>query len=80
LLQGEEYSTARKAANRVNQRIRRSDPEWHQDKDVHEIHTVKFGGNPTDRANKVVLSKEDHHRLTKWWKAQQRKIERGQPR
>jgi hypothetical protein len=78
LLQGEEYQAARKAANRANQRIRRSAPELYRDKEVHEIHTVKFGGSPTDRANKVVLSKEDHRPVTDWWEAQQRKLERGE--
>jgi hypothetical protein len=80
LLQGEEYKAAREAANRANKKIRRTDPAMYIDKDVHEIHTVKFGGNPTDQANKMVLSKKAHRFVTDWWERQQRNLERGRPK
>jgi hypothetical protein len=43
--------------------------------EVHEIKTVKFGGSPTDRLNKVVVPEDLHEEYTQWWKALQRWIE-----
>jgi toxin YxiD len=37
------------------------------DKQIHEIKPVKFGGSPTDPANKIPLSRPDHAKLTVWW-------------
>jgi hypothetical protein len=76
LLQGQEYKTARKSANRANKKIRRSNPAMYQGNEIHEIHTVKFGGSPTDKANKLVLSKKDHRAVTDWWERRQRDLER----
>jgi hypothetical protein len=67
LLEGEDYEAARYAADRANQRIRRADPAAHKDMQVHEIHPVKFGGNPTDRANKIVLPAGTHRLANRWW-------------
>ena len=67
LLEGEEYDTARSAANKANQAIRRTDPEGTAGKQIHEIQPVKFGGSPTDSANKVLLTPQTHSTFTSWW-------------
>ncbi len=41
--------------------------------EIHEIHPVKFGGSPTDLANKVLIDRATHRRLvTPWWNRFQR--------
>jgi len=68
MLEGAEYDTARKAANKANASIRREQSLIRQPVDVHEIQPVKFGGNPTDPANKVVLPRDVHRQqVTPWW-------------
>jgi hypothetical protein len=44
---------------------------------IHEIHPVKFGGHPTDLANKIVLPGEQHRQLNGWWRSKQWNLERG---
>jgi hypothetical protein len=77
LRQGEEYDTARDAADRVNIKTRSADPARYKGTDIHEIHPVKFGGHPTDPANKIVLPVKQHRLLTSWWYRRQRSLERG---
>jgi toxin YxiD len=60
-LVGKEYDNARETANRINRKIRDADPAAHMDRQVHEIHPVKFGGDPVDPANKIILSPQDHY-------------------
>jgi hypothetical protein len=52
----------------------------YKDKDVHEIHTVKFGGDPTDKANKIVLLRANHRVVSDWWERQKRNLQRGIPK
>jgi hypothetical protein len=77
LLHGKEYDTARKTANRVNQKTRDANPLAYVGKQIHEIHTVKFGGDPIDPKNKIVLSAEDHRRVSRWWERQKWNVRRG---
>lgn len=67
LLTGAEYDAARNAANKANAALRRSDPAKYAGKQIHEIHPVKFGGSPTDPANKVALTPQEHARYTAFW-------------
>jgi len=68
ILEGAEYEASRKAANQVNQAIRRADPEAAIGKEIHEIHPVKFGGSPTDPVNKIRLPSNEHRQhVTPWW-------------
>jgi hypothetical protein len=67
LLEGEEYRKSRDAADRTNQKRRRADPVAHEGKQIHEIHTVKFGGSPDDPENKILLSPKDHRVANTWW-------------
>src|SRR5690606_37016888 len=66
-LRGAEYDAARNAANKANAALRRSDPAKYAGKQIHEIHPVKFGGSPTDPANKVALPPQEHARYTAFW-------------
>jgi hypothetical protein len=58
-------------------------PEW-KDMPIHEIQPVKFGGDPFDLLNKVVLTPILHNSsLTRFWNAVQRSVEnptRGWPK
>ncbi len=73
ILDGAEYGTARNAANKANQKIHRNDPSL-KGRDIHEVHPVKFGGSPTDPANKVPLTRKQHSEYTNWWNNLQRSI------
>ena len=77
LLQDEEYAAARDAADRVNRKMRNANPAAYEGMQIHEIHPVKFGGHPTDPANKIVLPVGQHRQLNTWWRRKQRNLERG---
>ena len=34
---------------------------------IHEINPIRFGGSPTDPANKCLLVPERHAEITTWW-------------
>jgi RHS repeat-associated protein len=75
LLEGAEYNTARDAANAANGAIRREQGLVGKAVEVHEVHPVKFGGSPTDTANKVVLPRDVHRQqVTPWWNQLKRDI------
>jgi hypothetical protein len=67
LIAGEEYEASRTAADRINHKLRRTDPIAHQGKHVHEIQPVKFGGSPIDPTNKILLSPQKHRAANSWW-------------
>ncbi len=70
LLEGQEYATAARLKKNANRVLRRSDPaKWGKGKDfhVHEIQPVKFGGSPTDIANKMVVERKLHDQITAFW-------------
>jgi RHS repeat-associated protein len=75
LLQGAEKDAARNAANNANRAAHRADPSL-AGKQIHEIQPVKFGGSPTDAANKVPLTPQEHTPFTTWWRQLQRDLER----
>jgi hypothetical protein len=74
LLSGAEYAQARAAANVTNAAIRQELPLWsNAGLEWHEIQPVKFGGSPTDLANKIPLPSSFHRsQVTPWWNAFQR--------
>jgi len=75
LIDGDEYEEARKAANRVNASIRKNEDLVGQSVDIHEIQPVKFGGSPTDPANKIILDRSIHRQqVTPWWNQLQKDI------
>jgi hypothetical protein len=67
LLQGKEYTSARAAANGVNKSLHSAEKLKYAGKQIHEIHPVKFGGDPTGLANKIALPIGEHQALTAWW-------------
>ncbi|CDX57020.1 conserved hypothetical protein [Mesorhizobium plurifarium] len=68
LPEGMEYDAARGAADKANRTFRRKQGLVGEPVDVHEIHPVKFGGSPTDPANKIVLPRDVHQQqVTPWW-------------
>lgn len=75
LVEGAEYEAARNAANAANNAIRRDQGLVGKPVDVHEIQPVKFGGSPTEQANKVVLPRDVHRQeVTPWWNRLQRDV------
>jgi hypothetical protein len=45
-------------------------------KEIFEITPVILGGSPTDLANKVVLSREQHIQLVRYWNGVMRELRR----
>jgi hypothetical protein len=78
LLDDEEYEQARQEANNANRELHKLHPEW-EDLEIHEIHPVKFGGDPTDPANKIAITPEEHAKFTAWWNNVQRELESNNP-
>ncbi|WP_166703030.1 WXG100 family type VII secretion target [Bacillus albus] len=75
LLEGEEYNQARKAANSANRKIHRENPEF-KGKQIHEVHPVKYGGSPTDLANKIPLSPTEHYQYNNYWNRLMRELKK----
>lgn len=67
LLEGEDYTKARKAANNENASIHRNNPEL-KGMQIHEIQPVKFSGSPTNHSNKIALTRPEHAKYTRFWK------------
>ncbi|PID44178.1 MAG: hypothetical protein CSB47_11605 [Proteobacteria bacterium] len=75
LIEGAEYDAARKAANSANRKIRRDNNLVGQQVDVHEVLPVKFGGSPTDPANKIIIDRSLHRqKVTPWWNQLQKDV------
>ena len=66
-ISGAEYDAARAAANKANRAIRNDAGGALKGYDIHEWQPVKFGGSPTDLANKGALPEAMHDELTTWW-------------
>ena len=74
LLEGQEYSNSRDLANSTNSAIRKADPESFRGLQIHEIHPIKFGGNPTNMSNKILLTPAEHAQYTNFWNSMMRGI------
>ena len=66
LLEGAEYDAARKAANNANRLLHKANPEF-KGLQIHEIHPVKFGGDPTNPLNKALLTPQEHRLYNRFW-------------
>ena len=75
LLDDAEYAQARAAANKANAALRAANPASYAGKQIHEIHPVKFGGSPTDLANKVALAPAEHAQYTTFWNRLMRELQ-----
>jgi hypothetical protein len=60
VLTGDAYAAARAAANETNAGIRAASGLEGSGLQIHEIQPVKFGGSPTDMANKMLLPTAEH--------------------
>ena len=60
VLVGDEYAAARATANDMNAGIRAANGLEESGLHIHEIQPVKFGGSPTDMANKMLLPAAEH--------------------
>src|SRR5258708_39002720 len=79
LLEGTEYEAARAEANAANELYRAQNGIVGPETDVHEIQPIKFGGSPTDPANKIPLPRDVHRQqVTPWWNELQRYIKARQ--
>jgi len=78
LLEGVTYDAARQAANNINRKLNRGFRLGQANYDVHEIVPVKFGGSPTDLANKVGLPRPYHRQVSAWFTRLQRLLEEGE--
>ena len=79
VLQGQEYFKARTAANNANAKIHRNDPSF-KGKEIHEMDPVKFGGSPTNPANKAQLTPKEHKVITNWFNQLSREIKQLKPK
>ena len=66
MVEGPEYQDALKAKNSANAAINKANPSL-KGMHIHEIQPVKFGGSPTDPANKITLQPEVHQEYTSFW-------------
>jgi filamentous hemagglutinin len=60
VLTGTEYNAGRNLADQTNAEIRAANGLAGSGLHIHEIQPVKFGGSPTDMANKMLLPAADH--------------------
>ncbi|HZQ06618.1 MAG TPA: RHS repeat-associated core domain-containing protein [Anaerolineae bacterium] len=67
ILEGEEYTTNRNLANQTNRALSQQYGLAGSGMEIHEINPVKFGGSPTDLANKTLLPEPLHDAVTGWW-------------
>lgn len=75
LLEGDAYKDARAAADSANRALHAADPSL-KGLDIHEVQPVKFGGNPTDVANKIAIPREMHSPVSNWWSGVQRQLKK----
>ena len=54
-------------ANSINAGLRRSNPEFFEGLQIHEIQPVKFNGSPTALPNKMFLTPFEHAQYTNFW-------------
>ena len=76
ILSGEEYAQALDAKRVANAALHDADPSL-TGLHIHEIQPVKWGGSPTDLANKVTLPRSVHSEFTGWWASMLARITNG---
>ena len=76
LVEGADYTSARAAADEVNNALREGFGLRGVGMDIHEIQPIKFGGSPTDPLNKMILPRILHRQIvTPFWNRLQRDVE-----
>jgi toxin YxiD len=76
IIEGDEYIISRKQADRINAKLRKQNSKL-DGMQVHEINPVKFGGNPIDINNKIIMTTNEHILFTVFWNRLLNRIERG---
>lgn len=77
-LVGDTYLDAWEATRRVNRSIRAASPKaTTKGFEVHERIPIKFGGNPDDKSNRIILPIEMHKAYTAFWSKVQADVESG---
>jgi hypothetical protein len=76
LLPKADYEIARHEGNVAIRFYHDAHPEY-EDKEIHHIHPIKFGGDTVDPSNFLALSSKDHLVLTLWWNRLQHKLEKA---
>ncbi len=66
IIEGDEYEFARKIANQTNSNLHKKYNSI-EGLQIHELHPVKFGGNPSDIGNKIVVTPKEHAKYTVFW-------------
>ncbi|MCU0484561.1 MAG: hypothetical protein MUC85_00490 [Anaerolineales bacterium] len=66
ILEGTEYEKSRDLANQANADLHRNNPGL-DGLQIHEIHPVKFGGDPVDPSNKIAVTRSEHAQYTAFW-------------
>ena len=66
VLESDEYTNARKLANKTNRNLHKQNPEL-DGLQIHEMHPVKFGGSPTNIDNKIALTSKEYAKYTIFW-------------
>lgn len=74
LITGGEYQEAKRLRKNANQALHRQNPAW-KGQHIHEIHPIKFNGDPTGRGNKLILDPETHYEFNGFWNGIQRNAE-----
>ncbi len=74
LIEGAHYDTARAAANRATDAYRRAKGGY-TGKQVHHVHPVKFGGDPSDWNNLEAVDLGTHTELNNFWRRVQSNVE-----
>jgi RHS repeat-associated protein len=75
LVEGAEYTAARRAADVTNNGLREGFGLRGVEVDIHEIQPVKFGGSPTDPLNKMLLPRDLHRQVvTPFWNQLQQDV------
>jgi hypothetical protein len=75
IVSGEEYETNFALKKVANRDLHIENPSW-KGFHIHEIQPIKFGGDPVDPANKILLLPEEHYRFNAFWNRLQRSIEK----
>jgi hypothetical protein len=75
-----EVKAARASAKSAQNKIRKDNPSIYTSKKVeaHHIQPIKWGGSPNDPNNFQPLDKITHAKVTAWWNALQKAVEKSQ--
>lgn len=66
VIRDQEYTAAFITMIQFNRTLHNAAPSL-KGYDFHEIHPVKFGGNPTDPLNKTLIPREQHLKFANFW-------------